>query len=306
MWVWLIQQFINLINFLGSLIYFRKKEQQADNEDVPIMNISELLGDKPNPIHQLKGRAFTNIDDAKELLNRRDLEGNLNYDELCRIIVAHRANLDMNFIKSCLTKNKISYFDLAKYSANNALMLLKCRFLSVFKADELANIYYEHRHDTAFLAALTQKRDANTQYPQANYIPSLTYILCKAKKEKVLELTWGIITRSTTLLLVLGKELRNNQPRKQKEVPRKTNIQFPEKNPYEVLGVQKDANDAQIKKAYRKKAILVHPDKIETENGSRFIELLKAYEFLMDPKNRKAWDERHTDDKTAEVEVVFK
>jgi molecular chaperone DnaJ len=61
---------------------------------------------------------------------------------------------------------------------------------------------------------------------------------------------------------------------------------------YEVLGVSRDADAEQIKKAYRKLAMKYHPDR---NNGSeeaevRFKELSEAYEALKDPRRRAAYD----------------
>lgn len=60
---------------------------------------------------------------------------------------------------------------------------------------------------------------------------------------------------------------------------------------YELLGVDKDATDAEIKKQYRKKALLLHPDK-NPDGQEDFIKLQDAYETLIDPQER-AWYDRN-------------
>lgn len=62
------------------------------------------------------------------------------------------------------------------------------------------------------------------------------------------------------------------------------------KNLYDILGVSVDADEATIKKAYRKKAQTVHPDK-ETGDTEAFKELVAAYEVLMDAERRKFYDD---------------
>jgi molecular chaperone DnaJ len=70
------------------------------------------------------------------------------------------------------------------------------------------------------------------------------------------------------------------------------------KNPYEVLGVQKEATDEEIKKAYRKLAFQLHPDKNPNDKASeeKFKEVSEAYTFISDPEKRKFYDEHGTTD----------
>ena len=57
---------------------------------------------------------------------------------------------------------------------------------------------------------------------------------------------------------------------------------------YDLLGIQKDATDKDIKKAYRKKALKEHPDKGGDEE--KFKEITKAHQILSDPQKRAAYD----------------
>lgn len=68
---------------------------------------------------------------------------------------------------------------------------------------------------------------------------------------------------------------------------------FVEKDYYKVLGVPKDATDAEIKKAYRKLARENHPDanKGDTRAEERFKEISEANDVLGDPKKRKEYDD---------------
>ncbi|KAI8093356.1 uncharacterized protein BX664DRAFT_364906 [Halteromyces radiatus] len=60
---------------------------------------------------------------------------------------------------------------------------------------------------------------------------------------------------------------------------------------YELLGIQITATDGDIKKAYRKKALTVHPDKNPSPDAAiLFHKLNQAQEILMDVQKRAAYD----------------
>lgn len=66
---------------------------------------------------------------------------------------------------------------------------------------------------------------------------------------------------------------------------------------YEVMGVKRDASDDELKKAYRKLALRLHPDKNldnAEEAAEQFKLLQAAYDVLSDPQER-AWYDNHRD-----------
>lgn len=62
---------------------------------------------------------------------------------------------------------------------------------------------------------------------------------------------------------------------------------------YEVLGIQKNATDDEIKKAYRKLAVKYHPDRNpgDKEAEEKFKEVAEAYDVLRDPQKRQRYDQ---------------
>ena len=62
---------------------------------------------------------------------------------------------------------------------------------------------------------------------------------------------------------------------------------------YKIIGVDKTATDDEIKKAYKKKARELHPDRHQNDKDlyqSKFQELNKAFDTLKDPNKRKLYD----------------
>ena len=70
-----------------------------------------------------------------------------------------------------------------------------------------------------------------------------------------------------------------------------------ESDHYELLGVSRDADPDEIKKAFRKRVLQVHPDTGDQKNNSsqEFIHLKAAYQILSDPFLRQQYDENLQD-----------
>ena len=69
----------------------------------------------------------------------------------------------------------------------------------------------------------------------------------------------------------------------------------PPQDPYILLGIGRDATSKQVKAAYRKLAKQHHPDASPGDPGAaaRFRDITGAYETLIDPARRTAWDQAH-------------
>ena len=67
------------------------------------------------------------------------------------------------------------------------------------------------------------------------------------------------------------------------------------KNPYDVLRILPTAKQTEIKKAYRTKAMITHPDRnplnAKDTSEKSFQEVHEAYEILSNPQTRKDYDE---------------
>ena len=62
---------------------------------------------------------------------------------------------------------------------------------------------------------------------------------------------------------------------------------------YDILGINKNGSEAEIKKAYRKQAIKHHPDKNpgDQQAEAKFKQAAEAYEILSDPQKRAQYDQ---------------
>lgn len=64
---------------------------------------------------------------------------------------------------------------------------------------------------------------------------------------------------------------------------------------YEVLGINRNTSEAELKKAYRRLAMKYHPDRVtgadRAEAEQKFKEAKEAYEMLSDPRKRAAYDQ---------------
>ena len=65
------------------------------------------------------------------------------------------------------------------------------------------------------------------------------------------------------------------------------------KDYYKILGVNKNATDAEIKSAFRKLALQYHPDKNpdNPQAEEMFKEINEAYQVLSDPEKRRKYDQ---------------
>ena len=93
-----------------------------------------------------------------------------------------------------------------------------------------------------------------------------------------------------------SKSKKEKKPIKEEEdskedISSENNPQSP--NLYSLLGVDKLATNAEIKKAYRRLVFVYHPDKNKTDPdaGSKFANITRAYKILSNPDSRKIYDE---------------
>merc|ERR1719325_221311 len=75
---------------------------------------------------------------------------------------------------------------------------------------------------------------------------------------------------------------------------------------YAILGIEKTANQGQIKQAYRKSAMKYHPDKNpgNEEAAEKFKELSTAYAVLSDPNKKRQYDLHGEEGSVAELGSV--
>ncbi len=79
------------------------------------------------------------------------------------------------------------------------------------------------------------------------------------------------------------------------------------RNPYDVLGVPRDADLDEIKRAYRRLAMECHPDRNPGDRAAeeRFKDLTIAYEVLSSPEKRERYDRWGTSDGAPDLSDIF-
>ena len=81
-----------------------------------------------------------------------------------------------------------------------------------------------------------------------------------------------------------------------------------EKTFYEILEIEKDASEQEIKLAYRRLAKKYHPDlnKDDPKAKDKFIEIKNAYDMLIDPRKREIYDQVGFDPKNVDFSDIFR
>ncbi|GFS21344.1 DnaJ-like protein subfamily C member 14 [Elysia marginata] len=78
------------------------------------------------------------------------------------------------------------------------------------------------------------------------------------------------------------------------------------KDPYSILGLRADSSDEEIKKYYRKQAVLVHPDKNQEPGAEEAFKILgHAFEMIGEPSKRKQYDSHTQEELEAEAMREF-
>ncbi|MHA2008385.1 MAG: DnaJ domain-containing protein [Promethearchaeota archaeon] len=80
------------------------------------------------------------------------------------------------------------------------------------------------------------------------------------------------------------------------------------KDYYELLDIDKDSTENEIKIAYRRLAKKYHPDlnKTDPKAKDKFIEIKKAYDTLKDPAKRKIYDQQKFNPQSSDWSDLFR
>lgn len=121
------------------------------------------------------------------------------------------------------------------------------------------------------------------------------YIKSWEFSEAYRNIVWGLSScKNYELLLTILNDFAGSGT---EEEPQDTDENY--EDWYEILEVEPEADEKEIKKAYRKAANKYHPDKNngDKEAEEKFKKIVEAYDVLSDPEKRKAFDEKRNNRK---------
>jgi hypothetical protein len=216
--------------------------------------------------------------DAKVFLSK--MPNNASYQ--LYVDVALKWRKDENVIKEV----KPAYLNsIALDRSDLAMQIMGSRLASRIPPKELCNIYHTHRKEKPFLDFVLSEK----LYRGA----SLPVLFIRNPQIK------DIIGNSATLKYLLQKQIQNYEKADAQEAKAMSvnaegaykQLKSNNINPYEILGINQNANEEEIKKAYRKKAFEYHPDKCNGET-TKFQLIEAAKRVLLNPEARKLFDQK--------------
>lgn len=296
---------------------FDKDEDRILNQEAyikeKIHNIEEFFLEKEildeDDIIDLKKDPFTDVTEVKAPTTPEEVKSflgrkpNVNTYELYgQIAYENRKSMPKSFHPAYLLMAAEVNFQTAKLIFTSTL----CNYLT---AEDLIDIYYSHRHSERFLE-IVPKIQPNIWLPilVSKHHPSNSKLINESLSlQKIFKLQLKLLAdirhhyRKQHMFGGSGapeferkkEEPLSVDPKLQADVEKLIEDKI---NPYEILGVPQTATADDIKKAYRAKAVVIHPDKVpETEKEAakiKFQQLGTAKDVLSDPNARKYYDRK--------------
>lgn len=281
-----------------------------ENGDLDWIKEKELSTDSWNKLYQKLFNPSEKIK-IKNKLDRESFERlglqidsiNTNFDILVELYVeimqksfnlGEEEVLKGNFIQNLFKLSREAYYQAGQ--------------MGKFKAEIGSNPYYKKTRSTA-----KDQRDA------IDYATELDKLLKKKNYPKLRQIIDKIPKPMKAASIISERvkkveEVEQNQRRQQQQQQqqrfqqqqqqqhrnRQQQQQHADKDYYKVLGIQKDADEAAIKKAYREKIKQYHPDKNKDSGKSmdeletKVAEINNAYEILSDPDQRHQYDQERS------------
>ena len=140
-----------------------------------------------------------------------------------------------------------------------------------------------------------------------NFLEALHYFKLSNKLQKTFQTDEYIKKCEEKIKEIREKEKEKEQKQEESgEKPKNTDDEACEniinnKDYYNLLGVTKETNNDDIKRAYKKLAIKFHPDKNKSSKAEEaFKKIATAYQTLTDPKKRELYDKYGTEEEYRE------
>ena len=145
-----------------------------------------------------------------------------------------------------------------------------------------------------------------------NFLEALHYFKLSNKLQKTFQTDEYIKKCEEKVKEIREKEKEKEQKQEESgEKPKNTDDEACEniinnKDYYNLLGVTKETNNDDIKRAYKKLAIKFHPDKNKSSKAEEaFKKIATAYQTLTDPKKRELYDKYGTEEEYREKVCTY-
>ncbi|KAH7883835.1 hypothetical protein F5I97DRAFT_1896032 [Phlebopus sp. FC_14] len=131
-----------------------------------------------------------------------------------------------------------------------------------------------------------------SRFPSKGLSSFISFYTCARQQTKPYYRSFSTNRAACAHLYAPSQHVRGHRSKSKRVFHTSASLSAGGKDPYQVLGVSKDASPAEIKKTYFALARKYHPDTNPDKGAQeKFVEIQEAYDILKDEKKRAAYDQ---------------